>query len=311
MLARLKIPGSWNGTEKKLPPLEFLSSYFVDDIDAQVIDRMIQCWHKEYPIPKKRFSFEKELDALKVILNFYRRRVNQRFQMPIFREHYQAAVVVRRATQPVRSLRPDDLGKFLVALKAQKNPLYFPLALTQFCLGLRIGEACGLSWKALDFKLGIATIEQTVIWDQDNWKPAIKERPKNGRVRFLVMPKILIEELTQLKKRRTSETDLVFHDNGRPLIRKTIGRAYGRALLISDIDYVSGTHLIRKTSATQANRMTGDFHAVSKSLGHSNLEETQKYVEIVDEGKHKVAEALDSVARSVLKMPAQVKRVAV
>lgn len=111
------------------------------------------------------------------------------------------------------------------------------------------------------------------------------------------MPKIFIEELMQLKKRSSSKTDLVFHDNGRPLIRKTIGRAYGRA--------------IRKTSATQANCMTGDLHAVSKSLGHSNLEETQKYVEIVDDGKHKVAEALDSVARSVLKMPAQPKRVAV
>lgn len=198
---------------------------------------------RQYPIQNKRFSFEKELDALKVVLNFYRRRINPRFLMPIFKEHYQAAQIVRRAKQPVRSLRPDDLGKFLRALKAQKNPLYFPLALTQFGLGLRIGEACGLHWGAIDFKNRIATIEQTIVWDQDNWQPAIKPRPKNGQVRFLVIPEILAEELLRLKERRDTKVDLIFHDNGRPLIRKTIGKAYNRALESCGITYVSGTHL--------------------------------------------------------------------
>lgn len=288
--------------EKKLPPLNYLSSYYVNDITPQVIDRMILYWHKEYPIPKKRFSFEKELDALKVILNFYHRRMNPKFSMPIFKEHYQAAVVVRRAKKPVRSLRPDDLGKFLRTLKEHKNPVYFPLALTQFGLGLRIGEACGLSWKAIDLENKIATIEQTIIWDQDNWQPAIKHRPKNGQVRYLVIPEILIEEFKRMKMERSLGVDLIFHDGGRPLIRKTIGKAYNRALEVCGIDYVSGTHLIRKTSATQANRITGDFYAVSKNLGHSNLEETQRYVEEVDEDKHKVARALDQVARVVLNL---------
>lgn len=49
--------------------------------------------------------------------------------------------------------------------------------------------------------------------------------------------------------------------------------------------------------------MTGDFYAVSKNLGHSSLEETQRYVEEVDEGKWKVARALDEVARAALMAP--------
>jgi len=291
--------------EKRLPALSFLDSVCVDEIDAQVIDRMIKYWRQEYPLGKSRISFEKELMTLKVVLNFYRRRYNSRFLIPIFKEHYQAAVIVRRAQQPVRSLKPDDLGKFLKALQRQKNPVYFMIALTQFGLGLRIGEACGLHWEALDFKNGVAKIEKTIVWDQKNWQPKVKDRPKNGHVRFLVMPEILKQALHSLYLRRDKSTDLVFHDRGEPLIRKTIGKAYKRALDLCNIDYVSGTHLIRKTSATQANRVTGDFYAVSKNLGHSSLDETQRYVEEVDEGKHKVAQALDQVTRTVLALAEQ------
>lgn len=286
--------------EKKLPALHYLSSHYVDDINAETIDKMILYWHKEYPIQKRRFSFEKELDTLKVIFNYYRKRKNPRFLIPIFKEHYEAAVVVKRAKRPVMSLKIDDLGKFLKALKKQKNSDYFLLALVQFALGLRIGEACGLSWKSINLEDKIVAIEQTITWDQDNWQPSIKLYPKNETVRYLVMPDILVEELVKLKAERDPEIDLIFHKDGRPLIRKTIGKAYGRALKVCGIDYVSGTHLMRKTSATQANRVTGDFYAVSKNLGHSSLEETQKYVELVDEGKHKVANALDQVARLVL-----------
>ncbi|MGZ3748701.1 MAG: tyrosine-type recombinase/integrase [Bacteriovorax sp.] len=293
--------------DKKLPPLNYLSSYYVDEISPKVIDQMIRHWHENYPRRKTRFSFEKELDALKVVLNYYRKRVNALYPLPIFKEHYQAAKVVRRAKQPVRSLRPDDLGNFLRALKAQKNPLYFPLALTQFGLGLRIGEACGLTWDALDLERSIATIEQTIIWDQESWEPKIKSCPKNGQVRFLVIPEILVQELRLLKETRSQDTSLVFHAEGRPMIRKSIGCAYNRALKLCGVNYVSGTHLIRKTSATQANRITGDFHAVSLNLGHSSLDETQKYVEEVDEGKWKVARALDGVARAVLALPEKVK----
>ena len=286
--------------ERKLSALGFLNTCVVEEITPEVIDRMIKHWHTNYPKSKTRQSFEKELDALKVVLNFYRRRKDPRFPVPIYREHYLAATVVKKAKQPVRSLQPEDLGKFLNALKAQKNPLYFPLALAQFGLGLRIGEACGLHWDAIDLKNGRVTIDWTVVWDHENWQPFIKERPKNGCARVLAIPEILKEELAKLKALKNPKVDLVFHADGRPLIRKSIGQAYNRAIELCEIKYVSGTHLMRKTSATQANRITKDFWAVSKNLGHSNIEETQKYVEELDEDKVKVAKALDQVARSVL-----------
>ncbi|RYZ93293.1 MAG: hypothetical protein EOP06_01455 [Proteobacteria bacterium] len=57
---------------------------------------------------------------------------------------------------------------------------------------------------------------------------------------------------------------------------------------------------MRKTSATQGNTITGDFHAVSLNLGHSSVEETKRYVEEVGDGKRKVANALNDVAMKVL-----------
>jgi len=294
--------------ERKLGPVEeFLRHHVVDEIKPEVIDKMIKFWKIELEAKKsknetnkQRLSFEKELDALKVVLNFYRMRKDPRFPMPVYREHYRASKVTIKADHGVKSLKPEDLGLFLNALKAQKNPQYFHLALTQFCLSLRISEACALYWEDIDLKRREITIQRSITWDHENWKPMIKERPKNGKARVLSIPEFLALEFEKMMKKRSPSTKLVFHRSGLPLIRKSVGQAYNRALSLSGITYVSGTHLIRKTSATQANAATGDFHAVSENLGHSNVEETQRYVEGVSESKRKVARALNQVVLTVL-----------
>jgi hypothetical protein len=53
--------------------------------------------------------------------------------------------------------------------------------------------------------------------------------------------------------------------------------------------------MLRKTAATQANRVTGDFYAVSKLMDHSSPNITLRYVEEVSDQKRKVADALNSV----------------
>lgn len=287
--------------DKRLPNLEVLMDLPVESLSPETMDQLVKYWVHDLPKKRRRQNFDKELDCLKVILNFYRRRKNPRFVVPIFVEHYKAAEIIRDAKQPVRSLTQKDLAKFLKALKEQKNPLYFPLALTQFCLGLRIGEACGLHWKDINLETKIVKIESTIVWDHENWQPRIKSRPKNGCARFLVIPDVLVAELAGLKAKRSSQTDLVFHhDDLTPLIRKSIGLAYNRTLKLIGVDYVRGTHLLRKTSATQANRATGDFYAVSRLLDHATPDVTMRYVEEVDEQKRKVANALNEVAKAAL-----------
>jgi integrase len=281
--------------EKRLPNLDFLKRMKVEEINTCAIDALISFWVKSYPKSGPRHTFEKELNLLKVVLNFYRKRIDPSYVIPILDEHYRAADIAKKAQAPVQSLSQEELSLFLVDLKKSKSPIFSSMALTQFCLGLRIGELAGITWEALDLKNGIIRIERTIDWDQITWEPRVKERPKNGKIRVLVMPELLVEELKRLEKVRNPNVPFVFHNNGKPINRQTVAKAYNRALDRLGIKNVRGTHMLRKTSATLANEATGDFYAVSKHLDHSSPNVTLRYVTQTNASKHKIAEALNGV----------------
>ncbi len=281
--------------EKRLPNLDFLTRTKVEEIDTSLIDALISFWVKSYPKGGPRHTFEKELNLLKVILNFYRKRIDPSYLIPILDEHYRAADIAKKAQAPVQSLSQEELSLFLQDLKKSKSPIFSSMALAQFCLGLRIGELAGMTWEALDLKNRIIRIERTIDWDQITWEPRVKERPKNGKVRVLVMPQLLVEELKRLEKIRNPNVPFVFHNNGKPMNRQTVAKAYNRALERLGIKNVRGTHMLRKTSATLANEATGDFYAVSKHLDHSSPNVTLRYVTQTNASKHKIADALNGV----------------
>ena len=284
--------------EKRLPNLDFLKECPVEGITTAVVDQLVANWVETVPKESRRFTFEKELNLLKVVLNFYRRRINAAYVMPVLLDHYKAADIAKRADQGVQSLTQEQLALFLEELKTSKSPIFYSMAVAQFCLGLRIGELCGLNWPTLDLESRVARIEWTIDWDQITWEPRIKQRPKNGKVRVLVIPEILAQELERLKAVRDPHVPFVFHCNGKPMNRQTVAKAYNRALGRLGFDHVRGTHMLRKTSATLANEVTGDFYAVSKLMDHSSPNVTLRYVAQTSAQKHKVADALNSVLRS-------------
>ena len=224
--------------DTRIPHFELLNNLNVESITPTVMDRLVKFWVKEAPKNKQRCSFEKELMVLKVILGFYQKRFNPLFKIPILNEHFKASDILRRAERPVESLSQKELGEFLEVLKSGREPQYYYLALTQFCFGLRIGEACGLTWCNLDLESREAIIEQTIVWDHKTWEPSFKNRPKNGKVRVLSIPEFLIQELKELKRNRAVGVDLVFHRHGKPLVRKNIGKVYNLALIKLGITHV-------------------------------------------------------------------------
>jgi len=288
-------PSTQQMYDKRLPTLDYLKPSPVEEITAPVIDGMVKYWVTELPKGKQRENFEKELNLLKVILNFYRTRKDPSYVIPVLLEHYRAADIAKKAQSPVMSLTQVDLGRFLDELKGSKTPFY-PLALAQFCLGLRIGEVCGMTWEAINLENRLAKIEQTIVWDQYAWLSKIKKRPKNGKVRYQVIPEALAYELEQLKKVRDPKVSLIFHKkSGEPYNRQSVGKAYNRALERMGIRDIKGTHWVRKTSATLANQITGDFYAVSRLMDHSSPNVTLRYVAPTNLEKRKVADALNSV----------------
>jgi integrase len=283
--------------EKRLPNLDYLKACPVEQITTSVVDDLVTDWVTNYPKSGQRQTFEKELHLLKVVLNFYRKRINPSYAIPVLDEHYRAADMAKKADAGVQSLSQEELAAFLDDLRNSKSPQFASIALAQFCLGLRIGEVCGLYWDAIDIKNRVVRIERTIVWDQITWEPRVKESPKNGKVRVLVIPKILVLELERLKAVRDPKVPFVFHCHGRPMNRQTVGKAYNRALGRLGYKHVKGTHMVRKTSATLANEFTGDFYAVSKLMDHSSPNVTLKYVAQTTAQKRKVADALDAVLK--------------
>jgi integrase len=153
-----------------------------------------------------------------------------------------------------------------------------------------------MTWEAIDLENRIAKIEQTIVWDQYAWLSKVKKRPKNGKVRYQVIPDVLARELEELKKIRDPNVALIFHKkSGEPYNRQSIGKAFNRALERMGVRDVKGTHWVRKTSATLANQITGDFYAVSRLMDHSSPNVTLRYVAPTNLEKRKVADALNSV----------------
>lgn len=299
-----------------------LGDCVVDEITPEVIDKMIAKWKVEHgqallsgEANKQRTSFRRQLDVLKLVLGYYKMRLNYAYVVPIYRDHYRAARIVTKAKSGPKSIRREDLGGFFRALMEQRNPHYFLLALIQFCLSLRICEACGLDWSDFDFARNEVTIGRSVVWDRNTWDASIKDRPKNGQERLLAMPAVLAARLKELwiskGRPQSGRVFLVLrkkkledgtHEMVEVLMnRKNICNAYNRALLTAGITYVTGTHVMRKTSATQANASTGDVYAVSENLGHSNIEETLRYVEGVPETRQRVANALNNVVVELMR----------
>jgi integrase len=281
--------------DSRIPNLKFLHDRSVDSITTSVINDLVRFWlSPDFLRAKNRKTFEKELDLLKVILNYYRRNKKNAYFIPVLPGHYRAADYTKAAKQPVRSLKEGDLGDFLSALETE-YPLLYPVALLQLGLGLRIGEAIGLKWGDFDLERGEVFVQRSIAWNRGAGEMQAKNR-KNAKVLEAVLPDFLKEVLQKMFRNRVGKNPFLFHRNGHLIRRQQVSKAYNRILIKLGVRYVSGTHMLRKTSGTLARKITRDVFAASKLLDHSSVSITEKhYQEQLDDDKQKVAKALNGV----------------
>lgn len=281
--------------ETRLPHLKFLWNWNVADINTLTVTGLVKHWvGEDYPKAKDRLTFEKELDLLKVILNFYKRHKNNQYFVPILSDHYKASDIAKRVKPPVRGLKREDLGRFLTTIR-DRYPQKYVLALVQLGLGLRISETLALYWEDVDLEKGTVTVRRNLAWNKETRTLFFKAR-KNKKELTVALPAILIKELTLWKAQRDRNSPLIFHRGGELIKRQQVSKAYNRVLATLGITYVTGTHMLRKTSGTLARKLTGDVYAASKLLDHSSVNITEKfYQEELDEDKVMVANALNGI----------------
>ena len=179
-------------------------------------------------------------------------------------------------------MRPEEVRKWIDWLKSRKqtDPVYWRLASFMVLTGVRVGEACGLKWDAIDLDKGIANIFRRVAWDRSSKKPYMEERAKTKEsLRILVLPREIVGMLKLMKKEKPFQ-EIVFSDQkGSLLIYTTIRDAFTRGFKALKLPW-TGTHICRHTYATMALYATRDIVSVQANLGHTSQQTTEKYAKV-------------------------------
>ena len=167
--------------------------------------------------------------------------------------------------------------KFSKVLEQIASPEYKTLFLTLFVTGCRRGEALALTWNDIDVKSQTLVISKSVahkVWE--NGKNYKVTTPKNiGSNRKIAVPKFLIEQLMEYKewqaKNKTS-TQFVFGGED-PLPPTSIARYLDKAAEAAGVEKIR-IHDLRHSSASYLIHKGVSIVAVSKQLGHNNVEQT-------------------------------------
>lgn len=163
------------------------------------------------------------------------------------------------------------LEKYLDELN---NYEYFGYLLDLYT-GIRLGELLALTWKDINLKTGIMTINKTQYVSKKNdgtWKDTISTPKTLKSYREIPLPTFLKDKLIEYKKFKKSNKVIAKLD-GTKLSQKCFISRYHKLLKkigIRDLNF----HSIRHTFATRALENNMDIKTLSEILGHSNASTT-------------------------------------
>lgn len=155
-----------------------------------------------------------------------------------------------------------------------ENDEYFPYILTLYT-GLRLGELLALTWKDINIKTGLISINKTIykIPSKDNKWEYVTDTPKSrNSVREIPMPTFIKEKLRELKRIKKS-IYLVVRNDGTRINEKLLIYRYKMALKRARVRYLN-FHCLRHTFATRALENGIDIKTLSELLGHANVSTT-------------------------------------
>jgi len=210
--------------------------------------------------------------------------------------------------RPDYYMKPEEVRLWINWMKSNKrmDRVFWRLGSFMVLTGVRVGEACGLKWDAIDLDKGLVNIFRVVGWDRISKKPFLTERAKTKEsLRTLVLPKELIgllkeikleqreqqEELEKkdqlqklenkkLKELEEQEEEFVFlnRENKTP-IYPSIRYAFTSSFKALGLPW-RGTHICRHTFATMALYATKDLPSVQAHLGHTTPQMTERYAKL-------------------------------
>lgn len=170
---------------------------------------------------------------------------------------------------------PDELSAFL---KNVESPTYWHFFKFLFLTGCRRGEALALTWNDVDLDTGAVNITKSITFRGANRDKAYNVTPPKNTSsnRVIFLPKFFIAELTEYRATlfndSTEESTFIFGKE-RPLPPTSIDRMLKTVCEKSQVKKIR-IHDFRHSFASLLIHRGVSIVAVSKTLGHSSVEET-------------------------------------
>jgi integrase len=205
----------------------------------------------------------------------------------------------------VRMLAPVEAKQLLAAAEDDRLGALYSVALA---LGLRQGEALGLSWEDIDFesrRLHVRHGLQRIAGELRLVEPKTRQSR-----RTIAMPGVVIDALQHHKARQTQErlvagrrwhdTGLVFTSTiGTPIEVGNLRRSFWRLLERAGLPRMR-FHDLRHSCASLLLVQGVPARVVMETLGHSNISITMDtYTHVLPELQRQAADAMDRALGSV------------
>ena len=178
--------------------------------------------------------------------------------------------------------------------------------------GMREGEICGLSWDSVDFESGTIIVRQQLCKEKEKGGTFYIATTKNDRQRILTVPPFVLENLSKVKRRQSSERfaagltwvnewNLVFTDPlGNHLFPQTVLKRFKTvAKRIGRPD--ARFHDLRHTYAVTALQEGDDVKTVQENLGHATASFTlDVYGHVSEKMKKESADRMEQYFKKIV-----------
>lgn len=198
---------------------------------------------------------------------------------------------VIRKEKKINVWNKKTFRKFIRNVHEEKYSLFFTLL---YKTGLRLGEACALTWNDIDFKNRTLAVNKTISKEFFNGERAItppktKTSIRTIRLNFILCIRLRSYMNNYIKKNDDFNRNMFIFGFSKPLAPTTIDKKKNRACKLAGIEPIR-IHDFRHSHSTNLLEKGVPLSVVSERLGHSRKSTTLDIYTHISSTKEKRAQ---------------------